>query len=55
MDLFTPEREPPPAYTPGLSRPFLVHAEHDPYVHKPFEVVFLIDDCGSMVDMALIW
>jgi tetratricopeptide (TPR) repeat protein len=55
MDLFTPEREPPPAYTPGLSCPFPVHAEHNPYVHKPFEIVFPINDSGSMLDMALIW
>jgi hypothetical protein len=55
MDPFTPKRESPPAYTPGLSRPFPVHAEHNPYVHKPFNTVFLIDDSGSMVDMALIW
>jgi tetratricopeptide (TPR) repeat protein len=55
MEPFTPEREPPPAYTPGLSRPFSVHAEHNPYVHKRFDTIFLIDDSGSMVDMALIW
>jgi tetratricopeptide (TPR) repeat protein len=55
MEPFTPERETPPAYTPGLSRPFTVHAEHNPYVHKAFDIVFLIDDSGSMVDMALIW
>jgi tetratricopeptide (TPR) repeat protein len=55
MDPFTPERESPPAYTPGLSRPFPVHAEHNPYVHKPFNTVFLIDDSDSMVDIALIW
>jgi tetratricopeptide (TPR) repeat protein len=55
MDPFTPEREPPPAYTPGLPRPFPIHAEHNPYVHKPFDTIFLIDDSGSMVDMALIY
>jgi tetratricopeptide (TPR) repeat protein len=55
MDPFTPEREPPPAYTPGLSCPFPVHAEHNPYVHKPFDTVFLIDDSDSMVDKALIY
>jgi tetratricopeptide (TPR) repeat protein len=56
MDPFTPEREPPPAYTPGLSRPFPVHTEHDSYiVHQPFDTVFLIDESGSMVNMASIW
>jgi hypothetical protein len=55
MDPFTPEREPPPAYTPGSSRPFPVHVKHNPYGHKPFDTVFLIDDSGSIVDMAPIW
>jgi hypothetical protein len=55
MEPFTPERETPPAYTPSISRPFTVHADPNPYVHKPFDIVFLIDDSGSMVDMALIW
>jgi hypothetical protein len=54
MDPFTPKRESPPAYTSSLSRPFLVHAEHNPYVYKPFNTVFLIDDSGSIVDIALI-
>jgi tetratricopeptide (TPR) repeat protein len=56
MDPFTPEREPPPAYTPGLSRPFPVHTEHNSYiVDQPFDTVFLIEDSGSMVHIALIW
>jgi tetratricopeptide (TPR) repeat protein len=43
-------------YTPGLSRPFPVHTEHDSYiVDQPFDTVFLIEDSGSMVHMALIW
>jgi hypothetical protein len=43
-----------PAYTSSLPRPFTIHAEHNPYVYKPFDIVFIIDDSGSMVDMALI-
>jgi hypothetical protein len=54
MEPFTPKRETPPAYTSSLPRPFTIHAEHNPYVHKPFDIVFIIDDSGSMVDMALI-
>jgi hypothetical protein len=54
MEPFTPERELLLAYTLSLSRLFSVHAEHNPYVYKPFNTIFLIDDSGSIVDIALI-